>query len=151
MNYMADVAKILGVELGEEFKLSDYPETFILTERGLEFLYHGKWSLISGSLNDLLSGCRNIIKIPKPILDDVEKKYLSKFIRPFKERVKYIAKLDVKDIEDEMEYILIIYKEFYGTFRPRLMELPTFKKGTMYKGMTLGRSEEHTSELQSQR
>ena len=138
MNYTADVAKILGVELGEEFKLSDYPETFILTERGLEFLYHGKWSLISGSLNDLLSGRRNIIKIPKPILDDIEKKYLFRFIRPFKERINYIVKLDVKVIDDEREYILIIYKEPYNTSIPRLMELPSFKKGAMYKGMKLG-------------
>lgn len=138
MNYTADVAKILGVELGEEFKLSDYPETFILTERGLEFLYHGKWSLISGSLNDLLSGRRNIIKIPKPILDDIEKKYLFRFIRPFKKRINYIVKLDVKVIDDEREYILIIYKEPYNTSIPRLMELPSFKKGAMYKGMKLG-------------
>ena len=47
-------------------------------------------------------------------------------------------KLGVKDIDDEREYILIIYKEPYNTSIPRLMELPSFKKGAMYKGMKLG-------------
>lgn len=140
MNYMADVAQMLGVEIGEEFKIEGLlcDTRYKLTRENLEYFYDGRWYTISGTLNYLLNGEYKLVKLSKPILDDVEKKYLSKFIRPFKERVKYIAKLDVKDIEDEREYILIIYKEFYGTFRPRLMELPTFKKGTMYKGMTLG-------------
>lgn len=127
MNYTADVAKILGVELGEEFKLSDYPETFILTERGLEFLYHGKWSLISGSLNDLLSGRRNIIKMPKPILDKTEKKYLSYVIKPFRSRVKYICKNNNEDGDTEFLDVQLDGNDF--------MAFPNFKKGTMYKGM----------------
>lgn len=137
---MKEVAQLLGVEIGEEFKIEGHSGNHIykLTEENIEYLSCDQWFSISNTLTKLLNGEYKVAKIPKPILDDVEKKYLSKFIRPFKERVKYIAKLDVKDIEDEREYILIIYKEFYGTFRPRLMELPTFKKGTMYKGMTLG-------------
>lgn len=127
MNYTADVAKILGVELGEEFKLSDYPETFILTERGLEFLYHGKWSLISGSLNDLLSGRRNIIKMPKPILEKTEKKYLSYVIKPFRSRVKYICKNNNEDGDTEFLDVQLDGNDF--------MAFPNFKKGTMYKGM----------------
>ena len=132
----------LKTDLAEEFNLTiggvtDVSCKFILTENGLACRCNGKqW--YSNYLNQILYGTCKIVKIPKPILDDIEKKYLFRFIRPFKERINYIVKLDVKDIDDEREYILIIYKEPYNTSIPRLMELPSFKKGAMYKGMKLG-------------
>ena len=140
MNYMEEVAKMLGVEIGEEFKIEGLlcDTRYKLTRENLEYFYDGRWYTISGTLNYLLNGEYKLVKLSKPILDDIEKKYLFRFIRPFKERINYIVKLDVKDIDDEREYILIIYKELYNTSIPRLMELPSFKKGAMYKGMKLG-------------
>ena len=35
MNYMAEVAKLLGVELGEKFKIKGFSKTYILYEDGL--------------------------------------------------------------------------------------------------------------------
>lgn len=35
MNHMEEVAKLLGVELGEEFKIKGYNKTYILDEDGL--------------------------------------------------------------------------------------------------------------------
>ena len=137
MNYIPEIAKMLGVEIGEEFKISESNDRFKLTESELVWYstINKFWMPSEKRLNQLLNG---EVVIIKNILDDIEKKYLFRFIRPFKERINYIAKLDVKDIDDEREYILIIYKEPYNTSIPRLMELPSFKKGAMYKGMKLG-------------
>lgn len=64
---------------------------------------------------------------PKPILDDKEKEYLSNVIRPWKKRIKIIAKHGT----GRYEWIVIINKNGEN------MILPSFKKGTMYKGMEL--------------
>lgn len=61
------------------------------------------------------------------LLDKVEKKYLSEVIRPFREEVVAIEKLETPLRE---EYILIILKGDGIHF-------PNFKKGRMYKGMKL--------------
>lgn len=61
----------------------------------------------------------------KPILDDVEKEYLSAVIRPFKDRVKYIRKYDCPI----REFIEI------GISNDATIAFQNFKKGTMYKGM----------------
>lgn len=140
MNYMADVAKLLGVEIGEEFSIDNLGGRYKFGDDNLLYysLLCGGWIPNDRNIKGLINGTYKIIKIPKSILDDIEKKYLFRFIRPFKERINYIVKLDVKDIDDEREYILIIYKEPYNISIPRLMELPSFKKGAMYKGMKLG-------------
>lgn len=66
----------------------------------------------------------------EPILDEVERKYLSDVIRPFREEVDTISKLS--NWNDESQYIYIGMKDRRGS------NLPTFPKGTMYKGMIEG-------------
>ena len=63
----------------------------------------------------------------KPILNEEEKEYLSVVIRPFKDKVKYIAKY----CDSRLEFISI---KLVGD---SAMLFPYFKKGTMYKGMEL--------------
>lgn len=65
------------------------------------------------------------------ILDDVEKKYLSEVIRPFKKEVATISKFHTWD--NAQQYICIELKY------TRCVSLPTFLKGTMYKGMEDGK------------
>lgn len=65
------------------------------------------------------------------ILDDAEKRYLKGVIRPFKNKVKSIAKL--ADMRCTEEYI---YMFIEGSANAAL---PRFDEGTMYKGMELGR------------
>ena len=61
-----------------------------------------------------------------PILDDVEKAYLSAVIKPFRKNIKYIAKYT---FSTEAEYVKIYLNcNDYIVF-------PNFKRGTMYKGM----------------
>lgn len=130
MNYMKQVAQMLGVELGEEFKIKGSDEIYRLSEdRCMEWkLCNREWVKV-GSLVDLIAG---VDEIYKPILDDKEKKYLSHIIKPFKEKVKYIKKF--KRGEDK-ECIGIAYPENNGKYYT--IDFPDFEKGTMYKGMEL--------------
>ena len=65
----------------------------------------------------------------EPVLDDVERKYLSDVIKPFGHRVSHI----VKRMNGSGYYIAIILNNF------DVMNLPYFTRNTMYKGMTVGR------------
>lgn len=62
-NYMADVAKILGVELGEEFKISCVNGTYKFTTDGLKFKVREEW-IVASFMSDLLTGKHKIIKLP---------------------------------------------------------------------------------------
>ena len=77
-------------------------------------------------LNDLLLGRFEIVKAAKPILDNIEKNYLSNIIKPFRDRIDYIAKVN---LSNRREYILIKMNNY------EMISLPFFTAGTMYKGM----------------
>ena len=65
----------------------------------------------------------------KPVLDEVERKYLSDVIKPFVHRVSYI----VKKLNRSGYYIAIIVNNF------DVINLPYFTRNTMYKGMEVNR------------
>ena len=65
----------------------------------------------------------------EPVLDEVERKYLSDVIKPFGHRVSHI----VKRMNGSGYYIAIILNNF------DVMNLPYFTRNTMYKGMAVGR------------
>lgn len=135
-NKMKEVAKLLGVELEEEFKIEGFRCKYKLTNDGLMYWSYldSKW-LISGFLNELLTGEVKIIKLPKPILDDIEKEYLSNIIKPFRNRVFYIRKYYFSSDE----FIEICVNYYQGNDDYLSFELPLFKKGTMYTGMQIGK------------
>ena len=61
------------------------------------------------------------------ILDEKEKEYLAAVIKPFREDVEYIEKINHSCLNDK-QYLRIELPGDYCT-------LPLFEKGTMYKGM----------------
>lgn len=65
----------------------------------------------------------------EPVLDEVERKYLSDVIKPFGHRVSYI----VKRVNGSGYYIAIKLNNM------DVMKLPYFTHNTMYKGMTVDR------------
>ncbi len=67
-----------------------------------------------------------------PILDDVEKAYLSAVIKPFREDIEYIEKFKSNYVGKEYIYIVMKKDDDY-------CKLPRFFKGTMYKGMELNK------------
>lgn len=64
-NYMADVARMLGVELEEEFKLTGYSGTFVLTNKGMMWLAPDKRrSSEAFALECLLTGRNELVRLP---------------------------------------------------------------------------------------
>lgn len=66
--------------------------------------------------------------VEKEILDDVEREYLLNIIKPFRDKVEYIAKHG-----GNKEYIDICIRN------DSKIIFPYFKSGTMYKGMELNK------------
>ena len=84
-------------------------------------------------LNQMESGQERVVltlETKKPILDKKEKEYLSSVIRPFRDQVKYIRKIEW--LRDNREYISVGFKNYPMLF-------PLFENGKMYKGMELDR------------
>lgn len=69
--------------------------------------------------------------MPKPILDDVERRYLKNVIRPFKDKVSFVKK---SSNGDGIRYIAI---ELFNLEDYDCIFLPYFKDETMYRGMEL--------------
>lgn len=128
-NKMAEVAKLLGVELGEEFGLNNSNFRYKLTTYGLRkrHITIEEWS-DSCMLDDLLLGKCEIVKKDNSILDESEKRYLSKVIKPFRNHVTSIS----KKLGDYGEFIDIEIKE--AEYSDGIY-LPYFKPNSMYKGM----------------
>lgn len=63
-NYMADVAKMLGVELEEEFKIDCSNSIYKFFENGLCFQCGGAWLRADNILIDLIKGDGKIVKLP---------------------------------------------------------------------------------------
>ena len=133
---MKEVAKLLGVELEEKFMLKDFQHMYKLTEKGLMY-----WSDISqiwensNAIGDLLTGKYEIVKLSKPILTSKEREYLSAVIKPFRDRILNIYKFDLFGYEGIGIDLNFPKDENYKD----AMTLPSFEKGTMYKGMELGK------------
>lgn len=136
-NKMKEVAKLLGLKLGEEFTIKGVNSSyrFKLTAIGLMSSWRNssKWNM-SGLLEDFLTGHYQISKETNSVLDEVEKKYLTNIIKPFRDQVIAIAKrsanygefIDIMIDEGDLGDCGNIY-------------LPYFKPGKMYEGMKVNR------------
>lgn len=136
-NKMAEVAKLLGVELEEEFKIEGFRCKYKLTNDGFMYWSYldSKW-LISNFFKELLTGELKIIKIPKPILDDIEKEYLSNVIKPFRKHIIKIRKIQ----NYEYEFIEIMIYRNDEEVSCEVTSFPYFNKGKMYKGMKINKA-----------
>ena len=141
MSYMKEVAKILGVEIGEKFKIelngTVLSENLFFTDYGLFIV--GKAECKAALLNSLLNGKYKVVKIPRPILTEEEKEYLSYVTRPFKDKVESIHKGRKYFYGTDSECIEI---KFYDC--GAIMCFPPFKQNSMYKGMEIDK--EYTME-----
>ena len=72
-------------------------------------------------------------KRPKPILDKEEKKYLEAVIRPFRKKISYVLKDEMRIFDNYYNSIAIYLKS------GEIISFPNFEKGTMYKGMKLNK------------
>lgn len=142
MNYMKQVAELLGVELGEKFKINFHgdisSDEYYIDENSIHEIGDGKVNdYCYPLLIALLNGTDTVVKLPKNILTEKEKDYLLSIISPFRNRVEYISKYDYRS---EYEYIKIKYNEIYDTHPTFSIILPCFEKGTMYTGMQVDKA-----------
>ena len=141
---MKEVAKIFGVDLEEEFKIKyDDKSTYVFKEDGLfEKINDGVYSQCD--IDNLLTGESELVKIPKPTLNEKEREYLCNVIKPFRDRILWINKCEY-DRGDFFfgEYIVMGLKFFdsgtdgWTCTDEEQIVLPSFAKGTMYNGMKL--------------
>ena len=76
--------------------------------------------------------------IIKPqILDESERQYLSAVIRPFRDKVTYICKVDFVNFDNPEGCVYQRIVIGLNDNSPEVV-LPLFKAGTMYKGMVAG-------------
>ena len=66
----------------------------------------------------------------EPVLDDVEREYLSAVIKPFRKKVMDVVKVQYCEGKQRIRI-----RVSYGDWS----ELPFFKNNTMYKGMKVGK------------
>ena len=130
MNYMKEVAQLLGVEIDEEFKIEGYDDylKFKFTEnRFLQSCGDVYGWVDSISIMTVLEGRAKIIKLPKSMLTDEEREYLSYVIKPFRNRIKCFYKWTCDDCNyEQIMAPCIDYSH---------LDFPSFEKNTMYKGM----------------
>lgn len=137
MNHMEEIAHILGVELGEKFKINFHgdmsSDEYYIDETTIH-------EVCDGRVNDycyplliaLLNGTDTVVKLPKSILTEQERNYLSQVIKPFREKIQHISKLTGKN----GEYICI---DIRFDWEEDSILLPRFATGTLYKGMEIGK------------
>ena len=137
-NKMEALAKLLGVELEEEFRLSTRNDCkYKLTRNGIWCCFRDNDWVSAALPGSVFSG---ISEIHKSILTKKEKEYLSAVIKPFRDRILYIKKREV----NQDEYIRVVLKYYASEVDDEVILLPSFKKGTMYKGIET--EEEYTLE-----
>ena len=68
----------------------------------------------------------------KFLLDCIDRKYFNNFLRPFRDKIQYIRKM--QSLDSDYEYIKIIY---FKDTHPCNIYLPYFKAGTMFKKLEL--------------
>lgn len=122
-NKMKEVAELLGIEMDKPFNIKGYENNpCVLTENG--FVNNRGYLLVHDVLFELLTG---ELEIEKPILNDVERRYLENVFRPFKYKITYVQKVTEAGYENIR----------YGISSPiiELFKLPYFDEGAMYKGM----------------
>ena len=71
----------------------------------------------------------------EPVLNEKEKEYLSAVIKPFRDRVVYILKVEA----GEYNWLISIKIKRYDEDSNEYIDLPYFRENTMYKNMLINR------------
>lgn len=122
----------------EKYDLRDISYDLEVDRGGYDFvIYYTSMEIyrefFSGSISTCSAFTKWLEEEYKPnILEEKEKEYLAAVIKPFREDVECIEK--VESYYDKNEYIYITIKKDND-----YCELPDFKNGTMYKGMELNK------------
>ena len=128
---MTIVEAVKALTEGKKIRRNDWEKGYYITLIDNQVVSQNGWS--SGlCIDDFSADWWEEYK--EDILDEEEKKYLSSVIKPFREKVKYIKKVDTCwGCNRNYEYLsgeVCNKDDVVDTFA-----LPYFPKGSMYKGM----------------
>ena len=128
---MTIVEAVKAMTEGKKIRRNDWGKGHYITLIDNKVVSQNGWS--SGlCIEDFSADCWEEYK--EPVLDEKEKEYLSAVIKPFRDQVIYIKKIDMYlGCNKYDEYILGELgneDDVVDTF-----SLPCFPKGSMYKGM----------------
>ena len=84
-------------------------------------------------IDDFSADCWEEYK--EPVLNEKEKEYLSAVIKPFRDRVVYILKVEA----GECNWLISIKIKRYDEDSNEYIDLPYFRENTMYKNMLINR------------
>lgn len=84
-------------------------------------------------IEDFSANCWEEYK--EPVLNEKEKEYLSAVIKPFRDRVVYILKVEA----GECNWLISIKIKRYDEDSNEYIDLPYFRENTMYKNMLINR------------
>lgn len=129
---MKEVAKLLDLELGEEFRVNESHNIYMISDSGLIYYDNNQYKWChSDRLEQLLLG---VYKITKVILNSAEREYLSNVIKPFRHEV-----VSIKKVADNPGnyYRIVIKKVSKAYLGDETIYLPYFKGGTRYNGMEI--------------
>ena len=117
----------------DKYDLRELANTLSYKNSGVVIKYDGK-EIFYGDEITFIQNFKNILKWLEQDyspLDEIERKYLRAVIKPFKSRVISIAK---EEWGTTVDRIRVLVNSKNGA---DIVRLPTFEKGTMYKGMEL--------------
>ena len=128
---MTIVEAVKALAEGKKIRRNDWEKGHYIKLIENQVVSQSGWS--SGlCIEDFSADCWEEYK--EPVLDEKEKEYLSAVIKPFRDRVIYIKKIDMYlGCNKDAEYIfgeLDNENNVVDAF-----SLPYFPEGTMYKGM----------------
>ena len=134
MNYISEIAKMLNVEIGEEFHIVNHDDydygVFKLGENCLEHrLENGRWvNFYDHLFGAIICGRLKVVKQNESILTEKEREYLAAVIEPYRDDVVCIMKSNVFE-----------YPRVYIHLKHETFGLPWFNKDEKYKGMELNK------------
>ena len=128
---MTIVEAVKALTEGKKIRRNDWEKDHYITLVDNQVVSQNGWS--SGLCIDDFSANWWEEYIESP-LDDKEKEYLENVLKPFRDRVKYVDKLEAYWV-DNGEFIFISL----GDDIHEHISLPWFHKGSMYKNMELGK------------
>lgn len=133
--------KLKGIELKDGMIIRTKYEKYVYFSNRFLCEYKNVYNIRYASLYDIgeltkITYGDKVLYKKKEILDEKEKEYLSAVIKPFRNRVKCITKYSC----NKNEYIhIVLNNKGIEMLNNEGIELPFFEKGTMYKGMEVGK------------
>lgn len=122
------------LEKGNKVKNADWKDAIYLYKENQKICFSDACPVKCLSTSDLNFGTWELYK--KSILDKKEKEYLNNVIKPFKNKVSYIAKDKLLISSSKDVFIQICVKSYISMYE--YISLPTFNIDSMYNNMQLG-------------